>query len=202
MKEFNLGGGGSNRDTLQAAIQSKYEPLEMAAGAAKQGAEAGLGSYFGKQMQRQKSQDTLSSALGLAQYNASIRGEADAEAVARDEDEQALKAQAAEDEMGGEEQAMLDHYQNVLGSYEPGSDEYNGALRALETYKRSSGGSVARRKGYMKGISGNNFMDAFAQGTLGMESSRPVAPQPDARDQKPVRSTPKGFEGLDDDLND
>jgi hypothetical protein len=201
MQQLNLGGGG-NRDTLQAALGSQYAPLEAAFAAAQQGQQQGFGSMFGSQLQKEKIAGTLGANMAMADYNAGILGEADM----YKEEQAALaaqeKEQAGADELAGEEQAIMDHYQNVLSSYEPGSPEYEGAKRALETMQRSMGGSNSKRRGYLKGIGQNNFSDPFAQGTLGMEAARPVAPQPDARDQGPVRQTIPGWEGIDDDLND
>ena len=202
MQKLELGGSGSNRDTLSAAIQSDYTPLKGAFAAALQGQEQGFGSMFASQLNKEKMAGTLGMHMALADQRAGYQSEAD-EANRQAAEETAMQKEQAEgDEIAGEEQAIMDHYQNVLESYEPGSPEYEGAKRALETMKRSMGGSNSRRRGYLKGIGKNNFADPFAQGTLGMEQARPVAPQPDARDQKPVRSTPRGFEGLDDDLND
>jgi len=157
---------------------------------------------FQKQLQRERIAGTLGMQLALGDYKAGLQSQADEYATQQAEEEASAKEQAAGDELGGEEQAVMDHYQNVLESYEPGSDEYEGAKRALDTMKRSMGGSNSRRRGYLKGIGQNNFADPFAQGTLGMEAARPVAPQPDARDEAPVRQTIPGWEGIDDDLND
>lgn len=202
MNRLELGGGGGSRDTLSAAVQSQYEPLGQAFKAAQIGQEQGLGSMFQKQLQRERIAGTLGMQLALGDYKAGLQSQADEYATQQAEEEASAKEQAAGDELGGEEQAVMDHYQNVLESYEPGSDEYEGAKRALDTMNRSMGGSNSRRRGYLKGIGQNNFADPFAQGTLGMEAARPVAPQPDARDEAPVRQTIPGWEGIDDDLND
>ena len=202
MNRLELGGGGGSRDTLSAAVQSQYEPLGQAFKAAQIGQEQGLGSMFQKQLQRERIAGTLGMQLALGDYKAGLQSQADEYATQQAEEEASAKEQAAGDELGGEEQAVMDHYQNVLESYEPGSDEYEGAKRALDTMKRSMGGSNSRRRGYLKGIGQNNFADPFAQGTLGMEAARPVAPQPHARDEAPVRQTIPGWEGIDDDLND
>jgi len=202
MNRLELGGGGGSRDTLSAAVQSQYEPLGQAFKAAQIGQEQGLGSMFQKQLQRERIAGTLGMQLALGDYKAGLQSQADEYATQQAEEEASAKEQAAGDELGGEEQAVMDHYQNVLESYEPGSDEYEGAKRALDTMKRSMGASNSRRRGYLKGIGQNNFADPFAQGTLGMEAARPVAPQPDARDEAPVRQTIPGWEGIDDDLND
>ena len=202
MQKLELGGGGGSRDTLQAAVQSQYSPLENAFNAASKGQEQGFGSMFQSQLQKERIAGTLGMQLGLMDYKAGLQSQADEYATQEAEDLAMQKQQAEGDEIGGEEQAIMDHYQNVLESYEPGSDEYEGAKRALETMKRSMGGSNARRRGYLKGIGQNNFADPFAQGTLGMEAARPVAPQPDARDQAPVRQTIPGWEGIDDPFND
>lgn len=201
MQQLNLGGGGS-RDTLQAAMGSQYAPLEAAFAAAQQGQQQGFGSMFGSQLQKEKIAGTLGANMAMADYNAAIQGESDMYKEEQADLAEQGKEQATGDELAGEEQAIMDHYQNVLSSYEPGSPEYEGAKRALETMQRSMGGSNSKRRGYLKGIGQNNFSDPFAQGTLGMESARPVAPQPDARDEKPVRQTVPGWEGIDDDLND
>jgi hypothetical protein len=202
MNRLELGGGGGSRDTLQAAVGSQYEPLGQAFKAAQIGQEQGFGSMFQKQLQRERIAGTLGMQLALGDYKAGLQSQADEYASQQAEEEAAAKEQSEGDELSGEEQAITDHYQNVLDSYEPGSPEYEGAKRALETFERRRGGSNAQRRGYIKGISQNNFMDPFAQGTLGMESARRVAPQPDARDEAPVRQTIPGWEGIDDDLND
>ncbi len=202
MQKLDLGGQGSERDTLSAALQSKYQPLESALNAALQGQEQGFGSMFSSQLQKEKMAGTLGMHMALADQRAAYQGEADAANRQIAEEAAMEKEQATADELAGEEQAVLDHYQNVLASYEPGSPEYEGAKRALETFERSRGGSNAQRRGYLKGIGQNNFMDPFAQGTLGMEAARPVAPQPDARDEEPVRQIEPGWEGIDDPLND
>jgi hypothetical protein len=205
MQRLELGGGGS-RDTLQAALGSEYAPLTNAFAAARQGQEQGFGSMFGSQLQREKIAGTLAAELEGADYAAGLERETlDYKDQLSDEDEQAKLAQQTQDEedaVAGEEQAILDHYTNVMQSYAPDSPEYQQAVRALQTFERSKGGSAKKRAGYIKGITRNNFMDPFAQGTLGMEGYRPATPQPDARDQKPVRQVPKGFEGIDNDLND
>jgi len=202
MNRLELGGGGGSRDTLSAAIQSQYSPLENAFKAAQQGQEQGFGSMFASQLNKEKLAGTLGMHMALADQRAAYQGQADEYARQSAEDEAAAKEQAVGDELAGEEQAIMDHYQNVLESYEPGSPEYEGAKRALETMRSSMGGSNAKRRGYLKGIGQNNFADPFAQGTLGMEAARPVAPQPDARDQGPVRQVIPGWEGIDDNLND
>jgi hypothetical protein len=202
MQRLELGGQGSNRDTLSAAIQSQYSPLENAFNAAQKGQEQGFGSMFNSQLQKERMAGTLGMHMALADQRAAYQGEADELARQAAEEDAMQKEQAASDELAGEEQAVLDHYRNVLESYEPGSPEYEGAKRALETFERSRGGSNAQRRGYLKGIGQNNFMDPFAQGTLGMEAARPVAPQLDARDEEPVRQIEPGWEGIDDPLND
>lgn len=202
MQRLELGGSGGSRDTLQAAVGSQYEPLSQAFKAAQIGQEQGFGSMFQSQLQKERIAGTLGMQLGLMDYKAGLQSQADEYATQEAEDLAMQKQQAEGDEIGGEEQAIMDHYENVLESYEPGSDEYEGAKRALETMKRSMGGSNARRRGYLKGIGQNNFADPFAQGTLGIEQARPVAPQPDARDEAPVRQTIPGWEGIDDELND
>lgn len=202
MNRLELGGGGGSRDTLSAAIQSQYSPLENAFKAAQQGQEQGFGSMFNRQLQRERIAGTLGMQLAIGDYKAGLQSQADEYAAQEAEDEAMQKEQAAGDELAGEEQAIMDHYQNVLASYEPGSPEYEGAKRALETMQGSMGGSNSRRRGYLKGIGQNNFADPFAQGTLGIEQARPVAPQPDARDEEPVRQTIPGWEGIDDNLND
>jgi hypothetical protein len=205
MQRLELGGGGS-RDTLQAALGSEYAPLTNAFASARQGQEQGFSSMFNSQLQRERIAGTLAAELEGADYMAQLEKEKEDRIATRANEEAeataAAEQQDAEDEVSGEEQAIYDHYNNVMMSYAPDSPEYEQAVRALQTFENSRRGSVKKRAGYLKGITRNNFMDPFAQGTLGMERYRPAAPQPDARDQKPVRQVPKGFEGLDDDLND
>lgn len=157
---------------------------------------------FGSQLNKEKMAGTLGMHMALADQRAAYQGQADEYARQSAEDEAAAKEAAMADEIAGEEQAIMDHYENVLQSYEPGSPEYEGAKRALERMRSSMSGSSSKRRGYLKGIGQNNFADPFAQGTLGIEQARPVAPQPDARDQAPVRQTIPGWEGIDDNLND
>lgn len=202
MQRFDLGGQGSNRDTLSAAIQSQYSPLENTLKAAQVGQEQGFGSMFGSQLNREKIAGTLGMNMALADQRAAYQAQGEEEAMRMAEEEAAAKEQGASDELGGQEQAIIDHYQNVLDAYEPGSPEYEGAKRALETMQSSMRGSLSHRLGYLKGIGQNNFADPFAQGTLGMEAARPVSPQEDARDEEPVRQVIPGWEGLDDELND
>lgn len=202
MQRLELGGQGSNRDTLAAALQSDYLPLKAAFGAAAQGQEQGFGSMFGSMLQKEKMAGTLGMHMALADQRAAYQGEADQAALELADETAREKGQAEEDALAGEEQAILDHYQNVLSAYEPGSPEYEGAKRALETMQAGMSGSASKRRGYLKGIGQNNFSDPFAQGTLGMEAARPVAPQEDARDEAPVRQVIPGWEGIDDELND
>lgn len=196
-----------NERSLEAAMaQEEYRQQMGAQNAMMQ--EQGL---FARQREKLEAdrQDTLMKLMtaregaAATERAAGIKAGADveiarlgAEQKAREGEEKRL---SEEELTSGEMQAKVVEYTQVLDSYDPDSPEYAQAYKALvnfmEMYNKASPG---QRKGMVKGAS--SMLNPFAQGTLGLNSARPIQNPGSPMQQRPASRTPAGFtrDPLDD----
>ena len=76
MKEFQLGQGNNQRDTLEAAVRSAYSGLELGSGAAESALKASEG-MADRELEEVKHQRSLGAQLEGEKYRADVQAESD-----------------------------------------------------------------------------------------------------------------------------
>lgn len=165
-------------------------------------------SVYGRLAQRQRTADTLMANMAMREYDNARQDQLIEQQLGLNNQHAAEANKAAEtsasDMNAGTESAMLDWANNVLGSYQPDSPEFNQANKMIQMIQdRPTRGSSARDKAYLGYMLERNIADPFSQGALGAAGWQPKAPvkKPSSQQKKPIY-TYGGYAGLDKDLHD